>query len=186
MISPTGNKINENELNPYYSIRKYIKTGDLLSWHSYGFIGKCVRFFTKGTVNHSSLCIDSIEYGNGRKFCIEAMETGVELNVLSRRLDNFKGKVYWHPLNTNIHSYRKEIGTAAFKNLGVGYDFRSIFKQMFGRVSISAKKLFCSEEVYLSFVDAYVPDARRNVIAPNPQELYTTHQFWGNPILIKE
>ena len=170
---------------PYKDVRNRIKTGDLLSWRSATLLGAGIRLFTKGYVNHSSICTDIKVYGHGRKFCLEAMDFGIELNCISRRLEEFKGSVFWHPLRPELESYRDVLGEAAFSRLGVGYDYTSIFKQMFGRVSLSAKKLFCSEFVYMDFVDAKVPGAHSDAVAPNPHELFSKHQFWGLPIQIK-
>ena len=171
-------------LEKYLQIRKKIQTGDLLSWTSSNITGYAIRLFTKGQVNHSSTAINLTKYGGDRKFCTEAMEPGCELNNLSQRLDNFKGSVYWHQLRPEFEIYRHAIGVAAFSRIGYDYDYASIFKQIFGKVSISAKKLFCSEYVYLNMIDAKVPLSTEKK-APNPQELFTNRIFWHPPILIK-
>jgi len=170
----------------YKNARCFMQTGDLLSWRSDTLLGAGIRLFTRGHVNHSSIVADINEYGKSRKFCLEALEGGIELHCISRRLKNFKGKVYWHKLRNEYKDYRTEIGTAAFSRIGIDYDYGSLFRQLVGRVSLNAKKLFCSEFVYLNFVDAKVPGAFKDAIAPNPQELFSSHLFWGQPVLIKE
>lgn len=169
---------------PYSEARQYIQTGDLLSWRSSSFIGAGIRFVTGEYVNHSSICTDIKEYGRERKFCLEALEGGIELHSISRRLEQFKGEVYWHGLKPKFWEYRTALGIAAFNRIGIDYDYTSIIKQLFGRVSLDTKRLFCSEFVYQDFVDAKVPGADPDAIAPNPGELFRIHQFWGMPVLI--
>lgn len=170
----------------YKQARCFMHTGDLLSWRSSTLLGAGIRFFTNGHVNHSSCVVDIREYGKGRKFCLEALEGGIELQCISKRLQEFKGKVYWHKLREEYTDYRDAIGIAAFSRIGIEYDYTSIFKQLIGRVSINAKKLFCSEFVYLNMLDAKLPGTYDWVVAPSPQVLFISNMYWGAPVLIKE
>jgi hypothetical protein len=43
------------------------------------------------------------------------------------------------------------IETLAFQYIGVPYDYKSLFKNAFGRVSADARALFCSEYCFLCY-----------------------------------
>jgi len=74
--------------------------------------------------------------------------------LLSERLKNFKGKVWWLPLKKKYEDKRNSIAEWAIQEIakGKGYDYKSLFKQILGRVSIETGKYFCSEFVHASLV----------------------------------
>jgi hypothetical protein len=130
-----------------------MKTGDLLQWKSNSIIGAAIRWKTKSIVNHSSLVLKLIEYEGDekRRFTTEALERGIILNYLSRRLEQFDGEVWWYPLKDDQDNNRGRIGTIALSLIGIPYDYQSIFRQVFGSVSVDARRLFCSEYCYLAY-----------------------------------
>jgi len=149
----------------YSSIREQMKTGDLLQWKSNSIIGSLIRWKTKSTVNHSSLVLRIPEYQGKEKrvWTTEALEHGTVLNLLSRRIDEFDGELWWFPLKDEWHPKCEMIGEYALKMIGLPYDYKSIVKQIVGRVSADARALFCSEYCYL----AYGFEGK----APNPGEM---------------
>ena len=154
-----------NELNKYNLVRDQMRTGDLLQWRSNSLLGKLIRWKTGAKVNHSSLVIRMKEYEGleRRVFTTEALEHGIILNLLSKRLQDHAGSVWWYPLKVYMNEKRQSIGEEAFRYMGIGYDYLSLFKQIIGKVNVDAKKLFCSEYVYLCY--GYIGKA------PNPGEM---------------
>ncbi|KXH69833.1 MAG: hypothetical protein AM326_01800 [Candidatus Thorarchaeota archaeon SMTZ-45] len=142
-------------LDLYKQYQPKLRTGDLLSWSSDSALGWLIRKFTKSDVNHSGMVIRFSDYeeqnGASRRFTLEALEHGIDLHLISRRLEKHKGCVYWHALQERFDEKRPLLGAVALKHVGVAYDYRSLFKNILGKVSAEASKLFCSEYVYLTF-----------------------------------
>jgi len=136
-----------DKLENYRIHQDRINTGDLIEFASSSLLGYAIRWFTKKDVNHTSTVIRYIVQGDitPRRFVFEALENGYIANFLSIRLENFKGKVYWMPLKIDYGLYRVGIAKVAHEFLGRKYDFKSLFKNAFGRVSSDARELFCSE-----------------------------------------
>jgi len=142
------------DLTRYMAVRGQMKTGDLLQWKTNSIIGALIRWRTGADVNHSSLVIKFSEYEGAdmRRYTTEALEHGTVLNYLSRRLYDHDGECWWYPLKDEWDNNRRtEIGERALELIGLPYDYGSIFKQIFGKVSAGARSLFCSEYCYLSY-----------------------------------
>jgi hypothetical protein len=141
------------KIDKYNEVKGEMKTGDLLQWKSNSIIGAAIRWKTNSFVNHSSLVLKLEDYEGieKRRFTTEALEHGIILNYLSRRLEQFDGEVWWYPLKEDDHKYRDRIGEIALSLIGVPYDYKSIFRQVFGAVSTDARRLFCSEYCYLAY-----------------------------------
>ena len=141
-------------LNKYKQVKHLMKTGDAIQWRSKGaMVGWLIRFFSHGKFNHSSLVIALREYGNlkNRRFILEAVGE-IELRILSKRLEEYDGEAWWYPLKDEYNDCRNKIGEWALLQIGVDYDYKSIWKQTVGRVSACAKKLFCSEFCFLGWI----------------------------------
>lgn len=135
-----------NKVATYLSLRKNFRTGDLLQWRSNSLIGAAIRWRTGSNVNHSGLVLELQEYEdplNCRRWTSEAVGRGVFPILLSRKLEHFDGEAWWHPLKDD--SLRVGIGRKMVSCFGIGYDFLSIFHQIFGKVSTDLRRLFCSE-----------------------------------------
>lgn len=150
------------EVRTYDEIRDRIKCGDLFEFGSASLLGRAIRFFTKQEVNHSALGMSIDEYSNysgNRKFLLEADPDGIVLNTCSRSiqecLDN-GGVVYWSPLLPQYDSQRPFIADWALQQVGIKYDYGSLFKNAIARVNASVRKLFCSEFVFISLVTGRV------------------------------
>ncbi len=165
----------------YHKYRPQISTGDLIEMKSNSLIGWLIRLVTGKPVNHTAVVIRMQEYYTNRVFILEALEPGVVLNPLSRRIANFKGGIYWLPLKKEYALSRAIIGRNALGYVGIGYDYLSIIKQLIGRVSADARRLFCSEHAYLSLLHAGLPVKREKV--PVPGEMVDLGVF-EKPILI--
>jgi len=166
------------EIQSSYAInRDQMKTGDLLLWRSNSLLGSAIRFFSKGTVNHASILIRLSEYEGleRRVFTSEALEHGIVLNLMSKRMEEYDGDVWWYQLKPEWNTERTKIGERAFQYLGVAYDYGSLFKNAICRVSAEASKLFCSEYYYICL--------GQTGKAPTPQDLIT-YGWFKKPVLI--
>lgn len=137
-----------NDLTKYNEVKSLMQTGDLLQWQTNSLIGKLIRWRTLSEWNHSSLIMRFSDYEGKecRRFTTEAVAEGVVLNLLSRRLGNLDGAVWWYPLDeTKCRLTRAQVGENAMKYIGTGYDYQSILRLILKRVSDEANKLFCSE-----------------------------------------
>lgn len=161
-------------LELYEAVRDDMKSGDMLAWHSNSLIGAGIRWRTVPSkiskdsplsVNHTSTILRLKEYEGleRRVFITEALEHGTVLNLLSKRLSEFKGYVYWYPLKRSWDAERQAIGERLLQYIGIKYDYKSIGEQILGSVSVDMKKLFCSEYHYLAL--------GFTGIAPNPYQL---------------
>ena len=161
------------EISKYIQHRDSFKTGDAVQWKSYGLIGWLIRRFSKGNVNHTSIIVDVGIYDNlsSRKFLLEAQGHGVVLTSLSRRSEEHKGEAYVLPLKDEFDDKRINIGNWAFMQVGVKYDYDSLFNQMAGRVLADAEKYFCSEFTYLAWKSADIPMNNPSGLAPRPCDI---------------
>ena len=149
-----------------YLNKKYlIQTGDAIQWRSSTPLGWGIRFFARPpkkyrkipyfTANHTSLAIIFGEYDQDRRYTTEALNFGIDLNLLSRRLVMYKGEIWVLPLLLEYNHLRKDIGKVALSHMGIGYDYKSLFKQIHERVTVNKKALFCSEHYFISVRSAF-------------------------------
>lgn len=162
--------MNKTQSLRYRSWRPYIWTGDLIEWQSNTLLGKAISCFTGKDVNHTGLIVRFSSFDTERVYTLEALAKGVYPNLLSRRLENHKGKVYWLQLKSKYDSYRPAIAREAMKYVGTDYDYESLFKQILTRVSAEAESFFCSELAYVALRDAELPV--QMPFAPRPGEFY--------------
>ena len=154
-------------INNYPLYKEFFKTGDILQWASDSFIGKAIRWRTNSDVNHSSIVIRMSEWEGleRRRFHTEALERGVYPNLLSVRLSDYEGKVWWLPLKDSWDDKRQLIGERITDCWGKSYDYPSLLYQLIGKVSIDTQQMFCSEVV--DYVLGFTGQAH------NPGELET-------------
>jgi len=150
----------------YQYNRSLINTGDAIQWRSSTSLGFLIRKFTGGDVNHTALVIRINNYD--RVFQLEALKPGIVLTSLSRRLAMHKGEAFWLSLLTRYDDYRPAIGEWAASFVGAKYDYRSLFRQIFGRVSAEASRFFCSEYAYLAWQNSGIPMQNPSGKAPRP------------------
>jgi len=165
-------------LTTYNTVKNGMRTGDLLQWHSRSVIGALIRWKTASDVNHSGvvLCLREYETAEHRRWTLEALEHGLYPNYLSRRLEAFNGRVFWHPLKPECRAMSETIGTNMMAMAGIRYDYGSIVRQLFGRVSADARDLFCSEAVFLG--------CGLTGTAPNPGEMLSLGFWEETPVII--
>jgi len=155
-----------------------MRSGDLVEWGSASMIGRMIRLFTGKDVNHSSILLNLDHYSGlkDRRFVLEAMEPGIVLNLLSMRLEDFKGKIYWSALKSK-HDHRREgIAAWALAKVGTDYDYKGLFAQAFGRVNCDAKQFFCSEYYDMALIAAGILPGDRKAARPGDFEQYGVHE----------
>jgi hypothetical protein len=124
---------------------------DLLEWKSLTALGGAIRLVTRKRVNHSSILVRPQEYASlrERRFLIEALSGGLVPRLLSTRLQEFKGQVWWHglkPSKVTQKQRNKMVVWAILETVkGTRYDYGSLFGNIFSRVNVDASRWFCSE-----------------------------------------
>lgn len=163
-----------NSLESYNKYRSLMKTGDVLQWKSNSLLGKGIRLRKGGDINHTGIIIRLTEYEGleRRVFTLEALESGVVLNLLSRRLESFDGEVYLHLLKSEYDCTRQSIGERALYCVGIPYDYPSILKECFGNAQMGFNKLFCSETAW------YALTGKTEGEAPDPIEFEEYLSDW--------
>ena len=141
-----------NSLVDYYLNREFMGNGDLIEFSTCSVIGKAIRYFTKKDVNHTAIlwCVDEFKEVKDRKFIMEALSNGIELNLMSSRLSGYKGDAYWYPLKKEHHQLRDKVASKCLLAEGrtdeIRYDYTSLIKNMWTKVSVDVEKnSFCSE-----------------------------------------
>lgn len=162
------------KLDSYYANRDRMKTGDVLQWDSDTLLGDGIQARKGGDVNHTGLVIRLQEYeGEERRvFTLESLENGVVLNLLSRRLEQFDGHVYFIPLKDDYDPQRGKIGERALSCVGIPYDYPAIIKECFGNAKMDMTRLFCSEAAW------YALTGKTTGEAPDPVELEEYLSDW--------
>ena len=161
------------DISKYYRIRDTLKTGDVVQWKTYGFVSWLIRKFSKGNENHTSLIVEVGGYDGltNRKFMLEAQGHGIVLTSLSKRITEHKGEAYVLQLEDRFDNKRINVGNWAFLQVGIKYDYDSLFKQMSGKVLANADQYFCSEFAYLAYKNADIPMYNPDDLAPRPCDM---------------
>lgn len=138
----------------YPEIRSQIKSGDVITWEGKGPVSWLIRRWSHRS--HASMCLDFADKnGDSRRYIIEAWEGEFNMRLLSKRLEGYTGKAFWHQLNPAVFDkHRKSIEYNSLSLLGTKYDYDSLFSNVLGRVSTDAKKLFCSEAICHIFLQS--------------------------------
>jgi len=136
-----------NDLAAYNMVKEQMQTGDVLLWRSHSLLGVLIRQFSDAPVNHASLIMrfQPYEGSEQRRFIAEALEHGVVLNLLSKRLGEEDGEAWWYPLKGDWAQKRNEIGERALKYMGTPYDYAAILELAVTEVKAGTEKMVCSE-----------------------------------------
>ena len=151
-------------------IRHKIKSGHIILWKGEGLISRIIRLFSE--YSHASLVVRLDRYKGlkDRVFLIEALATGLEPRLLSKRLKHYKGEAFILVPDDITDEVAEKITVLALEKCAehVKYDFKSLVKNIFGRVSLSARQFFCSEWVWWVRVKLGLS---KNSVAPRPADL---------------
>lgn len=131
----------------YLEARENMKTGDCLLFSSYSPIAMGIKLWTSSPWSHSALVIRMSEYeGEERhRYYVEATSPTVKLTRLTAKMLDYTGVIAWLPLPVEMDSLRTIMGCMMLQLIDKKYDYNSILKQIFRRVSTDADKFFCSE-----------------------------------------
>ena len=165
-----------NDLTKYNMLRPLMGDFDLLQWESDTVLGRLIQWFTGGDINHSGIVC---RWPNrNRVDTIEALADGFQQHRLSPRLYSHRGHVYWHPLHPKFYStslhpkLRYDLMTVALDMRGIGYAFGDLIKQVVSRVVPGAKRVFCSEGIFIIGQTKGLPYPDKFAsAAPYPSEL---------------
>lgn len=163
------------KLRKYLEVRGDMQTGDLIEWSGNTVLGWAIRKFTGRKVNHSALVLRIAEYCGlkDRRFILEATSHGITFNLLSHRVAEFDGKVYWSALKPEFDERRNQMGEWALLMAGrykkgekVQYDYKSLLLNALGPVSVNARQLFCSEYYHAALIAADIAKAGGKAARP--------------------
>ena len=155
-------------ITPYSKARERMATGDVVLWKGKGIISRLIRLWSE--YSHASLVLRLKEFKGlkDRRFLLEALASGIELRLLSRRLRGYRGEAWWFPLLDEYQGKRSDIAAWALNQVGKRYDYGSLFKNMLGRVNADARSYFCSEFVFLAYKEAGIVGGN---VAPRPGDI---------------
>lgn len=87
----------------YPLIREQISAGDMIAFSGKGGISEIIKTLTRAGVSHVAAVLRTGVNGDERIQVIESTQmngfTGVSVNFLSQRLNNYSGEVWWFPLS---------------------------------------------------------------------------------------
>jgi hypothetical protein len=131
----------------YIEARENMKTGDCLLFSSFSPISMGIKFFTSSPWSHASLIIRLSEYeGEERhRYYVEATSPTVKLTRLTAKMMDYTGVIAWLPLPNFMNEHRILMGCMMLQLIDKKYDYGSVLKQIFRRVSTDADRFFCSE-----------------------------------------
>ena len=174
----------DQTLNLYEHNRQWIRSMDLLQWQSHSILGVLIRL-KGGGANHSGAAFIFEAFGRTRYMTGESLEGGLRANYISRRLKEYKGKVWWHRVLPEFEQYRQGAAEWMADMIGVKYDYRSLLKNALGHVSADARELFCSEAYFLAWRDGgKVPHLQKIKKAPRPNEVVRVMGIHGSGVRI--
>jgi len=170
-----------NAMELYRHHSGQMESCDLLEWQSHTVLGGAIRLFTRKEVNHSSIIIRPREYAGlaNRRFLIEALGGGLVPRLLSTRLEEFKGRVWWHPLRPNLITVEARQRMAEWAILetvkGTRYDYGSLLGNMFSRVNVDASRWFCSEAYTAMLMEGGLYPRDSKALRPGEFDVLNVH-----------
>ena len=190
-----------NSLSTYYKYQKEIKTGDHLGFAGsdpvpflikrYSYISRnpikwIYNTLPPGAINHSACAIklDYLELER-RRYTIEALDRGLTPHMLSKRLERYKGEVYWYPLKDEYNELRRKIAIWLIDHIDTKYDYKNLFRLAIASANSNMKLLFCSETCNFAYQDAGI-DTGFPIpgIAPTPADIDQKFNIFKDKIRI--
>ncbi len=155
-----------NDLTTYNRYAPQMDTGDTLLYVGHGFIGEVIQWWVKIfllgkeekerlVANHGNLVLRLREFEGktDRRWVLDARASGAYPVLLSDYLAEYDGSCFWFPLKSQYDPFRVEIGCMALQLAGKKYDFEGLVKNAIGMVSAEARKVFCTESIFISYRD---------------------------------
>lgn len=167
----------------YEQARPIIRTGDVILWRGRGLLSRIILRFSD--YSHASIVIRPKQYTGlqNRVFLLEALSRGFVPRILSERIKHYRGEVFWLPLRDATNEQRDLIAEHAITSAGLGiqYDWKSLILNVLGYVNADARRMFCSEAVYLLYRKAKLDIPKSK--APRPGDI-AKWKIMGDPIRI--
>lgn len=139
-------------MSAYQDLRGRILPGDLTAWRGSGPVsGIIAAKIPNGApdVTH----VAGVVHGPPqcpRRIIVEAHDGEVNVRILSARLKDYSGSVWWYPLREEFAPFRDSISRAYWELLGVPYDYRGLLRNAVCYVDQDQRALFCSELVCIA------------------------------------
>ncbi len=142
------------DLSIYELFKDKMCSGDHVSWDGDTLIGNLIKVFT--TRNHSSMVFRPVEFAAlaDRRWIVEADEGEVNVRLLSRKLEEYKGKAYWHKLKPEYDGYRARMTEFLSSQVGTHYDYGSLLANIFGHTKANRDRLICSELSTMCYMES--------------------------------
>lgn len=158
----------------YPAIRPWLSTGTVILWQGNDLLGRAIRMFSQ--FSHASLIVRDLDPENcDRVFLVEALATGLELRLLSERIQGYNGRVFAFQAQGIIPETQARIKSFALKECGRGvpYNYEGLFANILGYVSEGCHKFFCSEFAAMALEQAGIArhPAYRNGEAARPGDI---------------
>lgn len=155
-------------LYTYPAVRPKLVSGHVVTFEGSDLLSRAIRLFAPGG-SHTAMilrltdCPDTV-------FLIEALEHGPTLTRMSRRISNYNGRVHIQ-MPTVTTRQQQAVTAMALRLLGarVGYDYRSLFRNIRRRVALNMRQGFCSETAQYLLTQACVMPPQE--VAMTPGEL---------------
>lgn len=159
-----------NDMTVYDQFKSQIQTGDCIAYSGNSIISTLIKIFSPG-VSHVGLALNLAQYAGQecRRWTLEANAPGVELMLLSNDIVDYNGSVWWYALKDEFNPLRDKVAEWALCQVGVKYDFASLFKSILGHVSLDMKKFFCSSYDYAAWMVAGITPTTD--VAPKPSDI---------------
>lgn len=161
-------------LEDYSDVRHEMKPGDLICFGGMGWVSKLIKWRTRSNISHVGV-VAKVNDKHDRVMVMESTSLngrkGVQMNRLSKRVEQYNGHVWWFPLSDRT---RESFDVQKFWEFlweqdGKSYDFwqapmsATLFwaREDFG-------KLFCSELVAGAYeASGILPDINASEITPD-------------------
>lgn len=138
----------------YDVIRPYIKNGDVLMFKGKYRSSFLIQRVTKSSYSHAGIAV----WWNKRLMVMEAVEEGVRIIPLSRKIESYRGNVEWFTCNREICkrdrlkmviSGQEELGKKYARWKSIVFAWKILFKRKLSEKDEVRKenKLFCSQYV---------------------------------------
>ena len=166
-----------NGLTPYLMIRDTLQTGDILLFSGEGVISRVIQFISRSWMSH----VATVYRQSDDVYCYESTsmskgKNGVQISLLSNRIEGYKGKVWVRRLECNRDArFYRILRDLRHEFRGKKYE-RNIWELLGSalpwRNTANLNTIFCSELIAEAF-------QRWGFLLPlKPSNEYTPADFW--------
>jgi hypothetical protein len=142
-------------------------TGDLIEFRGNNMVSIMIRLITRKNVNHSALVVKFDFDGCGnRRYILESRGDGLNIHLLSDRLQHHSGKAYWSSLKPEYQGYRNRLAGWTLDKLGTKYDWGTLFKMIFVKTLLDVKLFICSEVIQAALEITGIIPEQKSIVRP--------------------